>query len=67
MSRDAQESLTALVGVLFLVGVLWLIPLALRDVDIPRWVPLAGFGLQIVTLVALIIRRQRRNADERPE
>ena len=59
MTRDAKESLTALAAVLFIFGAMWLIPLVLNDVYIPRWVQPVGFGLQIALLIFVLMRRRR--------
>ena len=67
MTKDSKESLVALVAVLFLFGAMWLIPLALRGVDIPRWVLPVGFGIQVAILVALAIRRRLRKPVEKAE
>ena len=67
VTRDAKESLAALIAVLSLFGVMWLIPLALRGVEIPRWVQPVVLGLQTAILVAAIIRRRRRKPVEKPE
>ncbi|WP_395612651.1 hypothetical protein [Allosphingosinicella sp.] len=67
MTRDVRESLTALIAVLFLFAAMWLIPLALDGVEIPKWVQPVGFGLQVVILVALIVQRRRHKPVEKPE
>jgi hypothetical protein len=60
VTRDAKESLTALIGVSFFIGMfclsLWLIP---QDMEIPRWVPLAGFGFNLFMLVGAIVWHRR--------
>ena len=67
MSKDAKESLVALVAVLLTFGAMWLITLALTGIDIPRWVQPVGLGLQAAMLVALIVRRRRHKPAEKPE
>jgi hypothetical protein len=68
MTKDAKESLTALLAVTLLFGVLWLLPLLLKDVEIPGWVQPVGFGLNILMLVGLILwRRRARRVSEKPE
>jgi hypothetical protein len=59
MTRDAKESLAALVAVSLVVAVVFLLPLILEGVRIPRWVPAAGFGLNLVILAGHMIRRRR--------
>jgi protein-S-isoprenylcysteine O-methyltransferase Ste14 len=67
MTRDAKESLTALGAVLAAVclGFLFLL-LIPEDMELPRWMWWAGFGLNTAILVVHILRRRRRPA-ERPE
>ncbi|HYI47897.1 MAG TPA: hypothetical protein VEX35_05470 [Allosphingosinicella sp.] len=66
MTRQARESFTALIAVLFIFGVLWLLPLLLKDVVIPRWALLLGLGLQIAIVIGAVIRRRDKPA-ESPE
>ena len=61
MTKDAKESLTALVGVSSFVGLfcfaLWLIP---NDLQLPQWVPLVAFGLNLAMFVGGIAWRRRK-------
>ena len=61
MNRDAKESLTALVVVASFVGLscfsLRLIP---DDLEIPQWVPLVALPLNLLILVAGIVRHRRK-------
>ena len=67
MTKDAKESLTAWVGVSSFVGlscfVLWLIP---DDLQLPQWVPLVAFGLNLFMFVGGIVWRRRKPV-EKPE
>lgn len=59
MTRDAKESLTALVAVSLVFAVVILLRVILKDVRLPRWLPAAGLALNAAILVGDIIRRRR--------
>ena len=67
MTRDAKESLTALGAVSAAVGAGFLFLLLIpNDMEIPRSVLWAGFGVNTAILVGHILRRWRRPV-EKPE
>jgi hypothetical protein len=67
MTRDARDSLVALIAAMFVFGMLFLLPVLLGDVRIPRWVPPVGFGLTLAMVIGVLIRRRRRRPAKMPE
>ena len=67
MTRDARDSLVALIAVLFVFGILFLLPALLGEVRIPRWVQPVGFGLNLAMVIGVVIWRRRRRPAEKPE
>jgi hypothetical protein len=60
VTRDAKESLTALVAVSSYVGIFCLALLIIpNDLDIPRWVTWVGAGVAFVVLAGHLARRLR--------
>ena len=60
MTRDAKESLTALVAVSSAVGIFCLALLIIpNDLHIPRWVTWVGAGVGVVALAGHLARRLR--------
>ncbi|HEV7658715.1 MAG TPA: hypothetical protein VGO55_02605 [Allosphingosinicella sp.] len=57
----------ALIAAMFVFGMLFLLPVLLGDVRIPRWMPPVGFGLALATAIGVVIRRRRRRRAEMPE
>ena len=65
MTRDAKESLTALVAVSSFVGLFCLaLLLTPNDMEIPRWVPWIGVGANAALLIGGIVRRRRKSVEE---
>ena len=62
MTRDAKESLTALVAVSSFVGIFCLALLIVpNDLHIPRWVTWAGASVSFILLAGNIVRRLRKS------
>ena len=59
MTRDARESLTALVAVSLFVALIFLLPSMLDGVRVPRWLPVASLALSLAILAGHLIRRRR--------
>jgi hypothetical protein len=66
VGEDARQSLTALVTVSLVFGAFYFGLQLLKDVDLPRWLPPVGFGLNAVTLVWHLIARRRRRRRSAP-
>lgn len=57
MTQDARESVFALVSVTLFFGMSYFALQLLKTVNVPRWVPAAGFVMNTFTLARLPIRR----------
>ena len=58
MTRDAKESLTALVAVSGAVGLFCVVLLLIPDgLQIPRWVSWIGAGVSFIILAISLVRR----------
>jgi protein-S-isoprenylcysteine O-methyltransferase Ste14 len=64
MTEDAKESLTALVVVSLFFGIGYLSLQLLKHIDVPRWVPLAGFVMNTLALAIAIARHWRARRKE---
>jgi hypothetical protein len=67
VTRDAKESITALIAVSSFVGIFCLALLIIpNDLHIPRWVTWVGAGVSFILLVSNIVRQLRKPV-EKPE
>lgn len=60
MNEDARQSLTALVTVSLFFGACYFVLQLLASVELPRWVPAAGFALNAAALAWQFAARRGR-------